>query len=80
MVVLLAIIADVFIPVFSGNPVLGFIIFLIKTLILLFILTVIKSVNARLRIEQMVQFCWMVLAPLALVQLLIDIIAKGAIA
>jgi len=80
MVVLLAIIADVFIPFFSGNPLLGFIIFIIKTLILLFILSVIKSVNARLRIEQMVRFCWMVLAPLALVQLLIDIIAKGVLA
>jgi NADH-quinone oxidoreductase subunit H len=60
--------------------VLGFIIFLVKTLAILFVLSVIKSVTARLRIEQMVRFCWMVLAPLALVQLLIDLIAKGVLA
>jgi len=79
MVVLLTIIADVFIPLFSGNPAVGFVIFVVKTLAILFVLTVIKSVNARLRIEQMVRFCWMILAPLALAQLLIDLIAKGVI-
>ena len=76
-VVLLSIIAAVFIPLFSANPVIGFVIFVAKTLVLLFLLSVFRAVTARLRIEQMVRFCWMVLAPLALVQLAIDLVAKG---
>jgi len=76
-VVLLTIVADVFLPFFSAVPVIGFVIFLVKTLILLFLLIVVRAVTARLRIEQMVRFCWMFLAPLALVQLVIDLIIKG---
>jgi len=77
MVVLLSIISAVFLPFFSANPVLGFFIFAAKTLFLLFILSVIRAVTARLRIEQMMRFCWIVLVPLALLQLIIDLIAKG---
>ena len=78
-VVLLTIIADVFLPFFSVNPFIGFVIFIVKTVVLFFLLIVIRAVTARLRIEQMVRFCWMVLAPLALVQLILDLIAKGLI-
>jgi len=76
-VVLLGIMSVVFVPLFAGNPFLGFLIFLVKTLVMLFVLSVIKAVTARLRIEQMVRFCWMVLVPLSLGQLLIDLVAKG---
>jgi len=76
-VVLLAIVADVFLPFFTVTPFPGFIIFIVKTLALLFLLVVVRAVTARLRIEQMVRFCWMVLAPLSLLQLVIDLVAKG---
>jgi len=76
-VVLLTVVADVFVPFFVANPILGTLIFLVKTLVILFILSVIKAVTARLRIEQMVRFCWLVLVPVSLVQLLIDLVAKG---
>ena len=79
MVVLLGIIANVFIPLFVSNPFLGLVIFIFKTVLILFFLTVLRAVTARLRIEQMVRFCWIILTPLALVQILIDLIAKGAI-
>jgi len=78
-VVLLTIIADVFLPFFHANPVIGFLIFIAKTLVLLFLLVVVRAITTRLRIEQMVRFCWMVLAPMALLQLAIDLIAKGLI-
>ena len=77
MVVLSAICAAVFIPLFSSIPILGFVFFLIKTLVVLFVLTLLKAAMARVRVEQMVKFCWLVLMPLALVQLFIDVIAKG---
>ena len=77
LVVLPAIFAAVFIPVFVSNPIIGFIIFIAKTMVILLVLTAIRAVTARLRIEQMVRFCWMFLVPLALVQILIDLLAKG---
>ncbi|MCL2343811.1 MAG: NADH-quinone oxidoreductase subunit H [Firmicutes bacterium] len=76
-VVLLAVIGAVFLPFFPANPALGFLVFVVKTLAVLLVLTVIKTVTARLRIEQMVRFCWMVMMPLALFQLVIDLAAKG---
>jgi len=76
-VLLLAIISAVFLPFFASNPVLGFLLFVVKTVAVLFVLSVIRAVTARLRIEQMVRFCWMVLVPLSLVQLVIDLAVKG---
>ncbi|MCL1846740.1 MAG: NADH-quinone oxidoreductase subunit H [Coriobacteriia bacterium] len=77
LVVLPAICGAVFIPLFSANPFIGFVLFLLKTLVLLFLLTVLKAAMARLRVEQMMRFSWMVLLPLALVHLFINLIAKG---
>ena len=77
LVVLPAIFAAVFIPIFSANPIIGFLLFVLKTLVILFIMTAIRAIMARLRVEQMVRFCWMILMPLALIHLLINLIAKG---
>jgi NADH-quinone oxidoreductase subunit H len=38
----------------------------------------VKTVVARIRIDQMIAFCWKCLVPLALLQLLINIFVKGA--
>jgi NADH-quinone oxidoreductase subunit H len=79
LVVLSALLAAIFFPFFSANPILGFVFFVIKTIIVLFILTLIKSIMARIRIEQMIKFCWKVLAPLALAQIIINLILKGVL-
>lgn len=80
MVVVSALVAAVFLPLFApASPLLGFIIFIIKTMFIVFILALFRSVFARLRIEQMVNFCWRYLTPAALIQLLIDLLLKGAI-
>lgn len=79
MVVVSALMAAVFLPFFTASvPVLGFIIFLLKTMFIIFLLALFRSVFARLRIEQMVNFCWRWLMPAALLQILIDLLAKGA--
>ena len=51
--------------------VLGFLVFIIKTLFIIFLLACAKALFARLRIEQMVTMCLRWLAPIAMVQLLI---------
>jgi NADH-quinone oxidoreductase subunit H len=81
MVVLAALISAVFLPaLLPANPVLGMLVFLVKAALIVFILAIIKTAFARFRIDQMVTFCWKVLAPVSLLQILIDIVAKGVIA
>ncbi len=79
LVVVASLIAAVFLPFYSFNPVLGFILYLLKTMAVLFILALFKSAMARIRIEQMVQFCWRYLTPLAILQIVINIILKGVL-
>ena len=54
-----------------GGAVVGFIVFLAKTLLIVFILSCIKAAFARLRIEQMVNMCMRWLVPIVVIQLLI---------
>ena len=55
----------------------GLLLFFVKTLLVVAILALMRSVMARVRIEQMMRFCWRYLAPLAVLQLLINIIVKA---
>lgn len=80
MVVIASLLSAIFIPVYvTSYPVLGFAVYIIKTLFIVFILTVIRVLMARLRIEQMVDFCWRYLAPLALLQIFIDLLVEGVL-
>ena len=80
LVVVSGLIAAVFLPFFiPQNPILGMLVFLVKVFIVVFVLAVMRTALARLRIDQMIAFCWKVLAPVALLQILIDLIVKGAV-
>jgi NADH-quinone oxidoreductase subunit H len=80
MIVLVSLIAAIFIPFFTqSNLFLGILVYVVKTMIIVFILALIRSIMARIRIEQMVNFCWKFLAPVAILQILIDIIVKGVL-
>lgn len=77
MVVAAALISVVFLGgSFGLHPILGFLLFIVKTLLIVAILSILRTVMARVRIEQMMRFCWRILAPVALVQLLINILIK----
>jgi NADH-quinone oxidoreductase subunit H len=77
MVIGCGLIATVFMGGFPGGLVWGLVNFILKTLVLVLILSAIKAACARIRIDQMVNFSWRVLAPAAVLQLLIAIIIKG---
>lgn len=78
MVVLATLISAIFLGgSFGLGPIWGFILFIVKTLLIVALLALFKSVVARLRLEQMMRFCWKYLAPAALVQLMINILAKA---
>ncbi len=79
MVVGSGLIATVFMAGFSGGIVLGLFKFVLKTLLVIAILSLIRAACSRIRVDQMVVFSWKYLTPLAVLQLLISIVVKGII-
>jgi NADH-quinone oxidoreductase subunit H len=80
MVVGATLLAAVFIPFGLGSgpagAAVGFALYLVKVLALVFVMSLARSLLARLRIDQMINFCWQIAAPIAFVQLLLDLAAK----
>jgi NADH-quinone oxidoreductase subunit H len=77
LVVASGLLATVFLGGFPGGPFLGLLNFVIKTLIVIFFLSLIRAATSRIRVDQVVSLSWRYLAPLAVVQLLIVILVKG---
>ncbi|MFA4967041.1 MAG: complex I subunit 1 family protein [Candidatus Margulisiibacteriota bacterium] len=73
-----SLLAAVFLPFGLGlSPVLGFILYLIKIFAIIALLALFRTVFARLRIDQMVEFCWKYIAPIAFFQVLLDLVLKA---
>ena len=78
MIVGAALLAAVYMPFGLGLPaILGFLLFIIKTLAIICMLSLLRTIFARMRIDQRIAFCWKILAPLAFVQLFVDLLLKG---
>jgi NADH-quinone oxidoreductase subunit H len=58
----------------------GFPLFILKILFIIFILALSRTLFARLRIDQMIEFCWKYVSPFAFLQILICLVLKGALA
>lgn len=80
MVVGASLLSAVFLPFgMMLPPPLAFVVFIIKVLAIMAVLSLCRTVVARVRIDQMIDFCWKYLVPLALAQLTMNLILKGAI-
>ena len=78
MIVGATLLLAVFCPMwFLFGPVLGFFVYLVEVLAVILLLALLRTVVARLRIDQMVDFCWKYLVPLAVFQLLLNLALKG---
>lgn len=62
-----------------GGPIVGFILYVIKVEALILLISLMRTVMARLRIDQMIDFCWKYMAPLALLQLVVNLFLKGVV-
>jgi NADH-quinone oxidoreductase subunit H len=72
-----SLVAAVFLPFGLGLPPwLGFIVYLAKLLGILFLLALLRTVFARLRMDQIISFNWRWLAPIAFLQVVIDLVVK----
>jgi NADH-quinone oxidoreductase subunit H len=78
MIVVSALLAVVFLPFGLWiSPIAGFVLFVLKVLFIVAIMALFRTIFARMRIDQMVTFCWKYLAPAAMVQIVINLFLKG---
>ncbi len=78
LIVAASLLAAVFLPFgMQFGPAAGFVFYIVKVLFIVALLSVLRTIFARLRIDQMVNFCWKYVAPLAFLQLLADLALKG---
>ncbi len=72
-----SLLAAVFLPFGLGLPAgLGFVVYLAKVAGILSILSILRTVFARFRMDQMIDFCWRYVAPVAFLQVIIDLVVK----
>jgi len=80
MVVGASLLAAVFLP-FGLNlaPVAVFLLYLIQVLFIIAAISFLRSLFARLRLDQMINLCWKYLAPLAFLQVLLNLVLKAVL-
>lgn len=80
MVVAASLLAAIFLP-FGQNlrPAWLFGFYLIQVFFIVALISFLRSLFARLRLDQMISFCWKYMAPAAFLQVLINLILKGVL-
>lgn len=80
MVVAASLLAAVFLP-FGLNlkPFVLFIFYLIQVFFIIAVISFLRTLFARLRLDQMITLCWKYFAPLAFLQVLINLVLKGVL-
>ncbi|MDD5005440.1 MAG: NADH-quinone oxidoreductase subunit H [Candidatus Omnitrophica bacterium] len=77
MVVGSALLVAVFFPFgLTLAPITGFVVFMAEIMFVIALLSLLRTVVARLRIDQMINFCWKYMVPLAIFQLLLNLTLK----
>lgn len=75
-----SLLAAVFLPFgFGFGPLDGYLVYLAKVLLMIFLISLVRTVVARLRLDQMINLCWKCFAPLAFLQVLLNLIVKGVL-
>jgi len=80
LVLIASLISAIFMPFMTGIAFLDFLLYLIKTIAVLLFLALMRSSMARLRMDQMIGFCWKVLTPIAVVQIILNLVIRGGLA
>ena len=77
--VLSSVIAAVFLPFFTGLDGVDFILYLSKTFAIVLVMVLLRATMARIRIDQTLRFCWSVLTPIAMAQMILNLLLRGGL-
>lgn len=72
-----SVLAALFLPFFSGIAWVDFALYLGKTLIIVLLMVLLRATMARIRIDQTLKFFWSVLTPLAMAQMILNLLLRG---
>jgi NADH-quinone oxidoreductase subunit H len=79
LAVMASVIAGIFLPFFTGNNAVDFALYLVKTLAVVLVLVLLRATMARIRIDQTLKFFWSILTPIAIAQLILNLILRGGL-
>lgn len=77
MLVGVALFSSIFLGGVTGPWYLAILLFLAKCIILVMVLSLLRAMMARIRIQQTTSFCWTYLVPIAIVQMAVILLIKG---
>jgi len=79
LVLIASVISAVFLPFMTGIIFFDFLLYIIKTITVLLFLALMRSSMARIRMDQMISFCWKVLTPIMIVQIILNLVIRGVL-
>lgn len=72
-------ISALYLPFMTGCAAADFALYLIKTIVLVLLLALLRASVSRIRIDQMVRFCWGVMTPVAIIQIIVNLFLRGGL-
>jgi NADH-quinone oxidoreductase subunit H len=80
LVLVASLVSAIFLPFMTGIAILDFVLYFVKTIAVLLFLVLLRSAMARLRVDQMVSFCWKYLTPFAVAQVILNLVIRSGLA
>ena len=79
LILAVSLFSAIYLPFLTNVLWIDLILYIIKTLVLLLLLTLMRVTMARLRINNIVSFCWKYLTPVAIAQVILNLLIRGAL-
>jgi NADH-quinone oxidoreductase subunit H len=79
LVVIASLLSAIFMPFMTNIPMIDIVLYFIKTIAVLMFLAIMRAVMARLRMDQMVRFCWKYLTPTAVLQIILNLVIRSVL-
>jgi len=74
-----SVLAALFLPFFTGSVWLDFALYLVKTFSIVLVMVLLRATMARIRIDQTLKFFWSILTPIAMAQMILNLLLRGGL-
>lgn len=74
-----SVLAALYLPFFTGIAWLDFVLYLAKTFVIVLLMVLLRATMARIRIDQTLKFFWSILTPIAMLQMIVNLLLRGGL-
>lgn len=74
-----SVLAALFLPFYTGAAWLDFVLYLAKTFAIVLMMVLLRATMARIRIDQTLKFFWSILTPIAMLQMIVNLLLRGGL-